>query len=68
MKLSTKQIEVISKVFIDFGKIIFATVVVGNFLSESILTINYPVIIVGLVISSILIILGILILKGGNNQ
>ena len=68
MKLSDKQIETISKVFIDFGKIIFATLVVGNFLPKNIVEINYFLIIIGLIISFILIVLGTAILKGVDNK
>jgi len=51
MRLTIKQGEVLSKVFIDFGKIIFATLVVGNFLPKNLIIINYTLICVGLLIS-----------------
>ena len=44
MKLTVKQIEVLSKIFVDFGKIIFATLVVGNFLPKNLVVINYTLI------------------------
>ena len=40
MRLTIKQIETISKIFIDFGKIIFAALVVSNFLPKNIVSIN----------------------------
>lgn len=68
MPLTTKQIETLSKVFIDFGKIIFATLVVSNFLPKNLVSINYPIIFIGLIISGSLIIIGISILKGVDNR
>ena len=52
MRLSIKQLEALSKVFIDFGKIIFAALVVGNFLPKNIVLINYTLIGIGLSISA----------------
>jgi len=68
MKLSIKQLEALSKVFIDFGKIIFAALVVGNFLPKNIVLINYNLIGIGLLISAISIIFGLFLLKGVNNK
>ena len=68
MRLTTKQIETISKVFIDFGKIIFATLVVSNFLPKNIVSINYAVVLVGLIISGLSIIIGISLLKGVDDR
>jgi len=68
MKLSFKQLEALSKVFIDFGKIIFAALVVGNFLPKNIVLINYTLIGIGLLISAISIIFGLFLLKGVNNK
>ena len=68
MRLSDTQLEALSKVFIDFGKIIFAALVVGNFLPKNIVLINYTLIGIGLLISAISIIFGIFLLKGVNNQ
>lgn len=68
MKLTIKQIETISKVFIDFGKIIFAALVVSNFLPKNIVSINYLLILTGLLISGVLIIIGISLLKGVDKQ
>jgi len=52
----------------DSPKIIFATLVVGNFLPKNIIEINYFLIIIGLIISFILIVLGTAILKGVDNK
>jgi len=68
MKLSFKQLEALSKVFIDFGKIIFAALVVGNFLPKNIVLINYTLIGIGLLISAISIIFGLFLLTGVNNK
>ena len=68
MRLSDTQLEALSKVFIDFGKIIFAALVVGNFLPKNIVLINYTLIGIGLLISAISIIFGVFLLKGVNNQ
>ena len=68
MKLTIKQVEALSKVFIDFGKIIFAALVVGNFLPRNLIIINYTLICVGLLISAISIMFGIFLLKGVDNR
>jgi hypothetical protein len=68
MAMNIKQLESLSKVFIDFGKIIFAALVVGNFLPDNIVSINYTLIVVGLLISAISIIFGLFLLKGANDK
>ncbi len=68
MRLTIKQVEALSKVFIDFGKIIFATLVVGNFLPRNLIIINYTLICVGLLISAISIMFGIFLLKGVDDR
>ena len=68
IRLTIKQAEALSKVFIDFGKIIFATLVVGNFLPRNIIIINYTLICVGLLISAISIMFGIFLLKGVDDK
>ena len=47
MRLTVKRIEALSKIFVDFGKIIFATLVVGNLLPKNLIIINYTLICVG---------------------
>ncbi|NQT56463.1 MAG: hypothetical protein HQ551_09565 [Desulfobacteraceae bacterium] len=68
MRLSIKQVEALSKVFIDFGKIIFAALVVGNFLPKNLIIINYTLICIGLLISAISITFGMFLLKGVNDK
>ena len=68
MRLTIKQVEALSKVFIDFGKIIFAALVVGNFLPRNLIIINYTLIYVGLLISAISIMFGIFLLKGVDDR
>lgn len=68
MRLTIKQVEVLSKIFIDLGKIIFAALVVGNFLPRNLVAINYTLICVGLLISTISIMFGIFLLKGVDNR
>jgi len=68
MAMNIKQLDPLSKVFIDFGKIIFAALVVGNFLPDNIVSINYTLIGVGLLISAIFIIFGLFLLKGANEK
>jgi hypothetical protein len=68
MKFTVKQIEVLSKIFVDFGKIIFATIVVGNFLPKNLVVINYTLICVGLLFSAISMGFGIFLLKGIDNK
>ncbi len=68
MAMDVKQLEPLAKVFIDFGKIIFAALVVGNFLPDNIVSINYTLIGVGLLIAAISIIFGLFLLKGANEK
>jgi len=68
MRLTIKQVEALSKVFIDFGKIIFAALVVGNFLPRNLVMINYALICVGLLISAISVMFGVFLLKGVDDR
>lgn len=61
MRLTVRAVEALSKIFVDFGKIIFAPLVVGNFLPKSLITMNYTLICVGLLFSAM--IFGIFLLK-----
>jgi hypothetical protein len=49
-------------------RIIFAALVVGNFLPRNLITINYTMICIGLLISAISIIFGIFLMKGVNDK
>ena len=70
MKFTDKQIEAISQIYIDLGKVMITVLVIGSFVSKGITNLNVGVVVLGVLMAGGLFGFGVYLkgLLGGDQK